>query len=173
MAQDSKFSPTGGPPPMVVMSPEQFTTLLGHHHHGGLTEEQLTRLIAALQRRTALTPVQEATSKGIADIGQRMGLSTFAVPRPGVVRRGNAIDLTPPKGTEGVRIYYTGGVEEVRIDGGQTSLQLPACIGANDRIGRLEYLGHHKRVLAVAGPEVRVQDYQAAATTGASTGRSE
>jgi hypothetical protein len=58
MAQDSKFSPTGGPPPMVVMSPEQFTTLLGHHHHGGLTEEQLTRLIAALQRRTALTPVQ-------------------------------------------------------------------------------------------------------------------
>ena len=147
--------------------------MLGHHHHGGLTEAQLDRIIAALQRRTALTPVQTAVSAGIADIGRRMGLGTFAAPRPGVVRRGNTIELTPPKGTEGVRIYYTGGVEEVRIESGQTSLQLPGCIGPHDRIGRLEYLGHQRRVLAVAGPEVRAQDYPATATTGASTGRSE
>ena len=80
MAQDSKFPQAGGPLPAVIMSPEQFTTLLGHHHHGGLTEAQLDRIIAALQRRTALTPSSARSAAGDRRHRPAHGARDFAAP---------------------------------------------------------------------------------------------
>jgi hypothetical protein len=120
-----------------------------------LSDAQLDRIVAAMQRQRSLTAEQQAMAEAIGAVGSNMGLATFSPQRPGLVRRGDVVEITPPAGTASVRVYTTRGVEERAIDPSARELALRGFLGNDDRIGRLEYLGPDGRILGATGAEIR------------------
>ena len=91
-----------------------------------LSDAQLDRIVAAMQRQRSLTAEQQAMAEAIGAVGSNMGLATFSPQRPGLVRRGDVVEITPPAGTASVRVYTTRGVEERAIDPSAREGGIPA-----------------------------------------------
>lgn len=151
MSAESKSLPPGGLPAPVLLNDQQFTALLARH--GVLTNDQVDRIVGAIRLRHELTPAQETTSNAVNDVGRRMGIKDFSTIPPPLVRRDNVVPLTVPRGTRVLRVYRAAGVEDRVIDASQPYVSLPACTGAADRIGRIEFLDERERVLEVTGGE--------------------
>lgn len=164
MGQDPKSAPSNMPAP-VMLTDRQFAELLGQR--GGLTDEQVTRIVEALQQQQGLvgslhrlSKSQQEASDAINKVGQAMGIKEFVRLPPQVPRLGNVVIVQMPSATQTIRIFYSGGVKEMTAprDSGSALpkslvLLLPACIGAKDRIGRIEFLGCGEEVLEFTGGE--------------------
>jgi hypothetical protein len=126
----------------------------------GLTDQQLERIITALERRGGpfsglhdLTPEQQVVVDAFKNTAQAMGIRGLQVSPAQVCRNGRVVAVDPPPCTVSARIFLQSSVVTVDVEPGAGQIWLPECIRDTDRIARIEYLDKWGVVLGVTGGE--------------------
>ncbi len=145
----------------VGIREEQMLALLARQRVG-LTDQQIERIIAALEKRGGLlsdlhnpTPEQQVVINAFKNTAAAMGIRGLQVSPPRVVRCGRVVAVDPPDGTVRARIFLESGLLTLDVECGAERIWLPEHICDDDRIARVEYLDAKGAVLGVTGGEVR------------------